>query len=147
MPTLHAAPACRASRSLRRRPATRRPGWPNVRQGFVRSCMRSSKATSSEMPPAASTALSTSRSALSATRPVRGDREASERSVPDFELEVFEERHHFDPPHRIEPERLANSLQTLWRRAEPTQPSKHVRHPASVGAEFRTTPLAGLMIS
>jgi hypothetical protein len=26
---------------------------------------------------------------------------------PDFELEVFEERHHFDPPHRIEPERFA----------------------------------------
>jgi pimeloyl-ACP methyl ester carboxylesterase len=41
---------------------------------------------------------------------------------PDFELEVFEERHHFDPPHRIEPERLANSLQRLWRRAERTQP-------------------------
>ena len=37
---------------------------------------------------------------------------------PDFELEVFEERHHFDPPHRIEPERLAISLKTLWRRAE-----------------------------
>ena len=37
---------------------------------------------------------------------------------PDFELEVFEERHHFDPPHRIEPERLARSLQALWRRAE-----------------------------
>ena len=37
---------------------------------------------------------------------------------PDFELEVFEERHHFDPPHRIEPERLANSLRRLWRRAE-----------------------------
>jgi hypothetical protein len=36
----------------------------------------------------------------------------------DFELEVFEERHHFDPPHRIEPERLAGSLKTLWRRAE-----------------------------
>jgi pimeloyl-ACP methyl ester carboxylesterase len=36
----------------------------------------------------------------------------------DFELEVFEERHHFDPPHRIEPERVANSLKTLWRRAE-----------------------------
>jgi len=42
---------------------------------------------------------------------------------PDFELEVFEERHHFDPPHRIEPERLANSLKTLWRRAERSQPS------------------------
>lgn len=37
---------------------------------------------------------------------------------PDFELEVFDERHHFDPPHRIEPERLANSLTTLWQRAE-----------------------------
>ena len=36
----------------------------------------------------------------------------------DFELEVFEDRHHFDPPHRIEPERLADSLRALWRRAE-----------------------------
>jgi pimeloyl-ACP methyl ester carboxylesterase len=36
----------------------------------------------------------------------------------DFQLEVFKERHHFDPPHRIEPERLASSLKTLWRRAE-----------------------------
>ena len=40
------------------------------------------------------------------------------RVFPDFELEVFEERHHFDPPHRIEPERLADSLRTLWRRTE-----------------------------
>ena len=37
---------------------------------------------------------------------------------PDFQLEVFEERHHFDPPHRIEPERLADSLRSLWRRAD-----------------------------
>jgi pimeloyl-ACP methyl ester carboxylesterase len=37
---------------------------------------------------------------------------------PDFELEVFDERHHFDPPHRIEPERLAASLRALWHRAE-----------------------------
>jgi pimeloyl-ACP methyl ester carboxylesterase len=36
---------------------------------------------------------------------------------PDFTLEVFEERHHFDPPHRIEPERLAASLRGLWARA------------------------------
>jgi len=43
---------------------------------------------------------------------------------PDFELEVFEERHHFDPPHRFEPERLAAALRRLWRRAEapPHQP-------------------------
>ena len=37
---------------------------------------------------------------------------------PDFRLEVFEERHHFDPPHRIEPERLASSLSALWHRAD-----------------------------
>lgn len=36
----------------------------------------------------------------------------------DFTLEVFEERHHFDPPHRIEPERLGPSLRALWSRAE-----------------------------
>jgi pimeloyl-ACP methyl ester carboxylesterase len=37
---------------------------------------------------------------------------------PDFTLEVFEERHHFEPPHRVEPERLASSLRGLWARAE-----------------------------
>ena len=37
---------------------------------------------------------------------------------PDFEVEVFGERHHFDPPHRIEPYRLADSLRAVWRRGE-----------------------------
>ena len=37
---------------------------------------------------------------------------------PDFRLEVFEQRHHFDPPHRIEPDRLASSLRAVWARAE-----------------------------
>jgi pimeloyl-ACP methyl ester carboxylesterase len=32
----------------------------------------------------------------------------------DFTLEVFAERHHFDPPHRIEPQRLASSLRAIW---------------------------------
>ena len=41
-----------------------------------------------------------------------------DRIFPDFEVETFAERHHFDPPHRIEPERLANSLLALWERAE-----------------------------
>jgi pimeloyl-ACP methyl ester carboxylesterase len=45
------------------------------------------------------------------------------RAFDDFTLEVFEERHHFDPPHRIEPERLARSLRTLWKRAEAAWPS------------------------
>ena len=35
----------------------------------------------------------------------------------DFTLEIFEKRHHFDPPHRTEPERMASSLRALWRRA------------------------------
>jgi hypothetical protein len=36
----------------------------------------------------------------------------------DFELELFPDRHHFDPPHRIEPERVARSLLALWQRGE-----------------------------
>ena len=40
------------------------------------------------------------------------------RVFSDFTLETFEERHHLDPPHRIEPERLTRSLLALWRRAE-----------------------------
>ena len=44
----------------------------------------------------------------------------AERAVaifPDSTLEVFAERHHFDPPHRIEPERTATVLRALWERA------------------------------
>ena len=37
---------------------------------------------------------------------------------PDFTVETFPARHHFDPPHRIEPERLAESLLPLWQRGE-----------------------------
>jgi pimeloyl-ACP methyl ester carboxylesterase len=44
--------------------------------------------------------------------------ERAREIFPDFTLEVFEERHHFDPPHRIEPERMARALQTHWARAE-----------------------------
>jgi pimeloyl-ACP methyl ester carboxylesterase len=40
------------------------------------------------------------------------------RAFDDFTLEVFEDRHHFDPPHRIEPDRLARSLRALWKRGE-----------------------------
>lgn len=35
----------------------------------------------------------------------------------DFTLEVWEGRHHFDPPHRAEPERLASRLESVWNRA------------------------------
>jgi pimeloyl-ACP methyl ester carboxylesterase len=35
-----------------------------------------------------------------------------------FTLDLFEERHHFDPPHRIEPERTARALQAHWARAD-----------------------------
>jgi hypothetical protein len=37
---------------------------------------------------------------------------------PDFTVEIYEDRHHFDPPHRAEAERLAASLRTIWERAE-----------------------------
>lgn len=37
---------------------------------------------------------------------------------PDFTLEVFPDRHHFDPPHRVEPAHVAASLRSLWARAE-----------------------------
>jgi hypothetical protein len=36
----------------------------------------------------------------------------------DFTLDVFEQRHHFDPPDRAEPERTASALLALWTRAE-----------------------------
>jgi pimeloyl-ACP methyl ester carboxylesterase len=39
------------------------------------------------------------------------------RVFPDFTLETFDERHHFDPPHRVEAERLAASLLRIWDRA------------------------------
>jgi pimeloyl-ACP methyl ester carboxylesterase len=37
---------------------------------------------------------------------------------PDFSSEVYAERHHFDPPHRIEPARVAADLRSLWARAD-----------------------------
>jgi pimeloyl-ACP methyl ester carboxylesterase len=37
---------------------------------------------------------------------------------PDFHLEVFPHRHHFDPPHRIEPGLLAEGLLRHWASAE-----------------------------
>lgn len=38
----------------------------------------------------------------------------------DFMLDAYEDRHHFDPPHRLEPARLAVALRQLWTRAEST---------------------------
>lgn len=37
---------------------------------------------------------------------------------PDLEVDVYEGRSHLDPPHRAEPERFAQALRSLWRRAE-----------------------------
>ncbi|MBP1234559.1 pimeloyl-ACP methyl ester carboxylesterase [Arthrobacter sp. PvP102] len=38
------------------------------------------------------------------------------RVFPDYRLEVSPDRHHFDPPHRVEPERVAGLLRELWAR-------------------------------
>ena len=43
--------------------------------------------------------------------------ERARKIFPDFTLDVFDERHHFDPPHRIEPERTARALRAHWARA------------------------------
>jgi len=44
--------------------------------------------------------------------------ERAQAVFPDFAMERFEERHHFDPPHMAEPDRLATSLRAFWERAE-----------------------------
>ena len=44
--------------------------------------------------------------------------ERAREIFPDFTLEVFTERHHFDPPHRIEPERTARALRAHCARAD-----------------------------
>ena len=43
--------------------------------------------------------------------------ERARATFPNFTLEVFADRHHFDPPHRIESERTARALRTHWARA------------------------------
>jgi pimeloyl-ACP methyl ester carboxylesterase len=37
---------------------------------------------------------------------------------PHFTVELFEDRHHFDPPHRTEPKRMAVLLKAFWEKAE-----------------------------
>jgi pimeloyl-ACP methyl ester carboxylesterase len=45
---------------------------------------------------------------------------------PDFQLEVFEGRSHFDPPHRTEPERIAKALRKLWDSSESHKGSRRI---------------------
>ncbi|MBD1536782.1 alpha/beta hydrolase [Arthrobacter sp. S13_S34] len=54
---------------------------------------------------------------------------------PDFHLEVFPKRHHFDPPHRMEPVRLAELLRRHWEQAEGNLGAR----PANLGALPRVT--------
>jgi len=44
--------------------------------------------------------------------------ERAREIFPHFTLEVFTQRHHFDPPHRIEPGRTARALRAHWARAD-----------------------------
>ncbi|TLM81997.1 alpha/beta hydrolase [Pseudarthrobacter sp. NamE2] len=52
---------------------------------------------------------------------------------PDFHLEVFPRRHHFDPPHRVEPERLADGLRRHWAAAEGEAEDRHERTGSRTG--------------
>ncbi|WP_458779286.1 alpha/beta fold hydrolase [Arthrobacter sp. D3-16] len=47
---------------------------------------------------------------------------------PDFHLEVFPKRHHFDPPHRIEPGRLAELLRRHWEGRKKSVPRTFEAH-------------------
>ena len=59
---------------------------------------------------------------------------------PDFHLEVFPKRHHFDPPHRIEPKRLAELLRRHWEGAEgsPAAGTANVHVPPRVASQAST---------
>ena len=46
------------------------------------------------------------------------------RVFPNFTIELFSDRHHFDPPQRAEPGRVAASLTGLWTRADSTRPPR-----------------------
>ncbi len=50
--------------------------------------------------------------------------QALARLFPDFRLEEYDGRSHFDPPQRAEPERFANALRDLWKRAERVEASQ-----------------------
>ena len=54
------------------------------------------------------------------------------RVFPDFAVELFPDRHHFDPPHRIEPTRVAASLRALWTRSESAKGALTRQRPGSV---------------
>ncbi|WP_223475770.1 alpha/beta fold hydrolase [Oricola indica] len=49
--------------------------------------------------------------------------ERAAKIFPDFTIEIFEDRHHFDPPHRSEPERTAELLLEFWKNAEARLPA------------------------
>ena len=67
---------------------------------------------------ARSTGRSISPSAAAATPTTFPEAERLAAMFPDFTIETFPERHHFDPPHRVEPERLPGRSLALWQRAE-----------------------------
>ncbi|VXC54804.1 conserved hypothetical protein [Arthrobacter sp. 9AX] len=52
---------------------------------------------------------------------------------PDFHLEVFPRRHHFDPPHLSEPQRLAEGLHRHWAAAEEQSKNKHAATESRTG--------------
>ena len=98
-----------------RRKARRHRGWRSGQRGYEPSSTRST------------TAISTSKRCAVFARPVYfalGGRSNPDyyglmaarlaAIFPDFTIETFPERHHFDPPHRIEPEHVARSLLALW---------------------------------
>ena len=77
--------------------------------------LRATTGSTRDRPASRSATRSTMRSALAATPTLTpGWPNELGELFADFTLEVYDDRHHFDPPHRVEPERLAARLRQLW---------------------------------
>jgi hypothetical protein len=108
-----------ASNPRRLPPARRRRGWLSALWDSMRCYEPSLTRTSTSRPSVASIDQLGTRSADRSSPDyfaLMAERLAG--VFPDFTVEVFPDRHHFDPPHRIEPARVATSLRSLWARAE-----------------------------
>lgn len=52
------------------------------------------------------------------SHPIEADKARTLAALfPALQIEVYAGRHHFDPPHRAEPERFARALHALWARS------------------------------
>ncbi|WP_173923965.1 alpha/beta fold hydrolase [Agromyces sp. Marseille-P2726] len=93
------------------------PAWMRKRPGGIRAILRAFDEGDAELDVLGGSGVPVYYALGSRSNPEYfGEMAARCRSgLPDVTVEVFDERHHFDPPHRVEPDRLARSLRAWWR--------------------------------